>query len=170
MTDEEVKFSQNKYNKIKSLIKEFLEKLTVEFDDICIDNKLTSHPIILIKTTDSGILIGNNGESLRAFNHIIKSVIEKKFSKDKVQFLLDINDYYSKRIITLKSKAKVLADRARMFKSDVEMDPINSYERMIIHSEFTYDDEIKTESVGEGKERRLVFKYVTNKQRSTNDL
>jgi len=173
MIDENAKFSQinkiNKYDEVKSVITDLLGRLTVEFDDIQVEDR-SGHPIILIKTNDSGILIGNNGESLRAFNHIVKRIVEKKFSEDKLQFLLDVNDYHGKRINALKNQAKILADRARMFKSDVEMDPINSYERMVIHSLFTDDAEIKTESKGEGKTRRLVFKYIKSNPHSTDDL
>lgn len=151
----------NKYEDVKTVIKNFLGKLTVEFDNIeILEEELC--PIVLIKTADSGILIGNEGEGLKAFNHIIKKIVEKKFAKDKLKFFLDINGYYLKRMKTLKNQAKILAERARMFKSDIEMTPLNAYERMIIHSSFVGDKEIKTESEGEGKMRRIVFKYIKN--------
>lgn len=161
-----------KYEEIKTLLKIFLNKLTVEFDNIEIIEE-DIHPIVLITTNDSGILIGNNGESLRALNYIIKRIIEKKCgidSKDKLQFLLDINGYNSKRILTLKNQANILAHRAKTFKSDVEMDPINAYERMIVHSIFKDDPEINTESKGNGQNRKIVFKYINNKSTTTDKL
>ncbi len=54
----------------------------------------------------------------------------------------------------------MLAKRARSFKIDVEMDPMTSYERMLVHSHLEGRPNIKTESIGEGKERRLVIKFV----------
>ena len=55
----------------------------------------------------------------------------------------------------------MLAERAKTFKSDIEMPPINAYERMLVHSMFINDREIKTESEGEGKTRRIIFRYAS---------
>lgn len=147
---------------IKKIIEDFLNKLTVEFDEIeIIENE--AHPTLLIKTNDSGALIGSGGESLKALNHLIKKIVEKKLYQEnpenRLQFLLDVNNYYEKRMETLKNQAKILAQRARMFKSNVEMSPMNAYERMIIHATFADDNEIETLSEGEGKARRIVLKY-----------
>ena len=73
-------------------------------------------------------------------------------------------------VFLLKNEALVLAQRAKAFKSNVEMAPMNAYERMIIHSVFASDKEIKTESEGEGKMRRIVFKYTKDKQTMTDNL
>lgn len=146
---------------MKKLIEEFLNKLTVKFDEIEILENDT-YPTILIKTEDSGLLIGNNGEGLRAFSHIIKKIVNKKLPKNKMSFLIDINGYNNQKIQGIKNEALVLAGRAKAFKSDVEMSPMNAYERMIIHSLFANNNEIKTESEGKGKTRRIVFKYITN--------
>ncbi|MFQ5661887.1 MAG: protein jag [Candidatus Paceibacteria bacterium] len=150
------------HEEIKKIIEDFLNKLTVDFNEIeIIENEV--HPTLLIKTGDSGVLIGEGGENLKALNHLVKKVVEKRFNaknrEDRLQFLLDVNDYHGKKIETLKNQAKILAERARMFKSDVEMSPMNAYERMIIHSTFADDKEIETQSEGEGKTRRVVLKY-----------
>ena len=63
----------------------------------------------------------------------------------------------------------MLGERAKVFKYDVEMSPMNSYERRIIHSLFANDREISTESVGEGKVRRVVLKYTNNKSPIASD-
>jgi spoIIIJ-associated protein len=144
---------------VKEIIKNFLEKLTVQFDEIEILEDDT-HPTISIKTEDSGVLIGNNGETLRALNHIVKRIIGKKFEDNTLQFLLDVNDYHSQKIEILKNKALMLAERAKTFKSDIEMSPMNAYERMIVHSMFVNDNEINTESEGNGKMKKIVFKYI----------
>lgn len=154
---------------IKKIIADFLDKLTVGFDTIdIVEDGL--RPIFLIKTAYSGVLIGNGGESLRALNHIIKRIVEKKSSENKPQFFLDINGYNSKKMEALKNQAKILAERALMFKSDIEMAPLNSYERMVIHSFFVGNKEIKTKSEGEGNMRRVVFKYMKDKQTTADNL
>jgi len=97
---------------IKTIIKNFLKQLTVEFDEIeILEND--AHPTVLIKTEDSGLLIGNNGEGLRALNHIVKKIIDKKLPENRLPFLIDINGYNGEKIEGLKSEALVLASRAK---------------------------------------------------------
>jgi len=127
-------------------------------------------PVCSIGTKESAILIGSNGEHLRALNMILKKVFERRLSlASDSQFLVDVNGYYGKRLKELKNHARMLADRARMFKSNVEMQPMNAYERMIIHATFANDPEIKTESEGEGKFRRVVLKYRSSREPETTD-
>jgi spoIIIJ-associated protein len=73
---------------------------------------------------------------------------------------LDVNGYKEAQAERLKGVAKMLAERAKMFKHDVEMEPMSAYERLVIHSVFENDPTIRTESHGEGKFRRVVIKYV----------
>src|SRR3989344_1629997 len=74
---------------------------------------------------------------------------------------LEGNDYQEKRIQELKNRAQIMAERARFFKSNIECPPMNPYERMIIHSFFSDVPDIKTESTGFGRDRRVVIKYVS---------
>jgi len=152
---------------IKNFIEEFLNKLTVSYTSVdVIEHDI--HPVFLIRTNDSGVLIGNGGENLRAMNYLIKLMMRKE-KDDSFQFLLDVNGYHSKRLVELKNQANILAERARMFKSSVEMNPMNAYERMIVHALFTNDSTITTESEGEGKFRRVVLKYISSAPQKTID-
>lgn len=160
-------------DEIKEYIEKFLKNLTVSFDAVeIIEGEV--HPIFHIKTSDSGVLIGNNGENLRALNYVIRKMVGRKNLSDSSdnnseeedsrkdnskQFLVDVNGYHRRQIQELKNQAKILGERVRLFKSNVEMNPMNAYERMIIHSIFTGDSDIKTESEGEGKFRRVILKY-----------
>ena len=112
-----------------------------------------------ISTTEAQLLIGEGGTRLMALNLLMKRIVEKKFGESAPIFMLDINDFQKKHIDEVRAKAHMLAERARYFKSTVEMDPMSSYERMIIHSEFADAVDIMTESMGMGRERRIVLKY-----------
>ena len=59
----------------------------------------------------------------------------------------------------VRANARMLAQRARLFKRDVEMSPMNPYERLVVHELFAEDPEIQTLSEGEGKFRHIVLKY-----------
>ena len=96
-----------------------------------------------------------------AFNHLVKKIASAgKEEDDSVKFFIDVNNYQEKLEEELKNKAKIMSDRAKSFKVDIELDPMSSYERMIIHSCLQGVPDIKTESKGEGRERRVVIKYI----------
>ena len=112
-----------------------------------------------ISTPEAQLLIGEEGARLMALNLIMKRIVEKKFGESAPTFMVDINDFQKKHVDEIRAKAHMLAERARYFKSTVEMDPMSSYERMIVHSEFSDAKDILTESMGMGRERRIVLKY-----------
>lgn len=148
---------------IKAIIEKILNLLGVSYSDIEVstDEKINSLRFVVF-TTEPNILIGDKGKRLLAFNHIVKKIIEKKTEEKglgRVDFMLDVNNFQQKRIEELRVKAHMLAERARFFKSSVEMEPMSSYERMIVHAEFTMTADINTESSGVGRERRVVLKY-----------
>jgi len=147
------------HEKITDEIKDFLERLHIIPDSIEVkEHKL--HPIFSIQTKDSAILIGNQGETLQAINYILKKIIgQKTQEQEQVRFLVDVNGYQERKLIELEKQAELLADRVRAFKHDVELDPMNAYERMVVHALFTNDPHIDTSSFGEGKFRRVVLKY-----------
>jgi len=87
--------------------------------------------------------------------------VDRKLSEEEKDqnFFIDVGDYQNKRIQDIKNKAVVMGERARFFKKDIEMMPMTSYERMIVHSTFTDFPDIETESSGSGRERYVVIKY-----------
>lgn len=143
--------------KIKNFIETLLNKAEITFDSVDIEE--TSEQVVFqIHSQESAKLIGNRGETVRALNHIAKKAFEN--SKEDTRFLIDVNGYRTKKIEELKQTAKLLADRARSLKYNVEMTPMSSYERMIVHSTLTDEPNIATESHGEGRDRRVVIRYV----------
>ena len=70
-----------------------------------------------------------------------------------------MNGYQRKKVKVIQQQADLLAERARTFRANVEMQPLNAYERMLVHSLFSDVSDIETESTGVGKQRRIVFKY-----------
>lgn len=150
---------------IKELIEVFLRKLCVDFDDVSFSNKddFQGGNRFLIKTNESGLLIGSDGATIQAINHLIKKMAWRKINneretEEKVSFFVDINDYQSKNIERIKKQTLELAEKVALFKRDVEMPPMSSYERMIAHSVLADNPNVFTESVGENGFRRLVIK------------
>ena len=111
----------------------------------------------IIKAGDSSLLIGEGGQSLHSLNLLAKRIYEKKFPQG-VRFLVDINDYHQKKIEEVKDEARIHAQRVRYFKKDIEMRPMNAYERRIVHMTLQEYPDISTESRGEGRDRKVVIK------------
>ncbi len=148
---------------IKTTITDIITLLDVPFDDIeC--TEVAGQTVYRIKTTESGKLIGTRGETVRALNYLIKKIINdgphRSAEDEPARFMVDINDYHSRQLEDLQNKARILAGRAKSLKYDVEMTPMSSYERMIIHATLADEEDITTESRGEGRDRKVVIKYT----------
>lgn len=148
---------------LKETIQTFVEKLSIKVDAITIVTT-PAHPLYSIETRDSKLLIGTDGENIRALNMLIKRMLEKKMGVDMPHFFIDVNGYHKQKLDELGHNAKMLAERVRVFKSNVEMSPMNAYDRMVVHATFTNDPDIETVSEGEGKFRHVVIKYKSNQE------
>ena len=157
--------------KIKALIEEFIKNLGVRLDSVSIkEDEVSKKTTFIIRSPDSGLLIGEEGETFYAISHLLRRIVNKGKEnhasgavgqvEEGNDFSIDINDYRASIIEKIKIKATILANRARDMKSNVELEPMSSYERLIVHGMLTDQPNIKTESIGEGKNRRVVIKYV----------
>ncbi len=145
--------------KIKEIIEKVILSMGVALDSIEIQNDAESGKnIFIIKTPESGLLIGEEGEVFNSLSNIIRRIVEK--TDPEAKFAIDVNDYRSSQIEKLKIKAKMLANRAKDMKVSIEMEPMSSYERLIIHGALNGEPNIITESTGEGRDRRIIIKYV----------
>lgn len=144
--------------KIKTIICEVLERLLISHDEIACEES-DEGCVYGIKTKESNALIGEGGTHLLALNHIIKKLAEGRGIISEKMFSVDVNDYQKQRNRELKNKARILAERAKSFRVDITMDPMTPYERMIVHAALTGESEVRTESTGFGRDRRIVIKY-----------
>lgn len=144
---------------IKSSLEAILEKMTVKGEIDVVEGSECFQ--FIIRTQEAGILIGENGQHLIALTHLVKKITESEFKKnnlEKIQFLLDVNDYQAKKIEELKNLARMNAQKVRYFKKEIELEPMNPYERRIIHAVLTEYPDIITESTGDDPDRRVVIK------------
>ncbi len=142
---------------LKTTVERFLELLGVEVEDVSVS---TGHrTLVIVKTPHSKVLIGPNGEHLRSLNTVMRRLVEHQHGEDAANFLIDVNGYHEERMEKVRQNARMLAQRARLFRHDVEMDPMSPYERLVIHELFSEDPQIQTVSEGEGKFRHIVLKY-----------
>ena len=105
--------------------------------------------------TEAGFLIGYRWETLYAFQSMISAVANKN-SDEKIRVLLDIENYKQKREKTLEYLALKLARTVEKTRKPVTLEPMQAYERKIIHSALQNSSKVKTESVGEEPNRRII--------------
>lgn len=146
-------------NTIRTTLENMLKLFGVEGTiDVSFDETINM-TVFAMDVNEPNALIGHGGEHLAALSHIMKKIADAKKTDDKNSFIVDINGYQLKRIQHIKDKTVILAQRAKYFKSNVEMEPMTPYERMIAHSILSADSEIETQSHGFGKQRRIVIQY-----------
>ena len=142
---------------LKQIVQTLLSPLGVDIDSITVGG--THRTVVAIASPDSDLLIGPDGDTLRAINTIAKRLVEAKYGAEKTTFVIDVNDYLESQLEGVRTTARQLAQRVRLFKHDVDLEPMSPYERLVVHELFAEDPQIGTESAGEGKFRHIVLKY-----------
>ncbi len=149
-------------HEIDTLIRNLITKTGFHVEDVVVScDDETNTTWYTIKTSEPRFFIGREGETLMSINHLVKRLIEKNTQIENApQYIVDVDDFQKRKIDNLKAIAHMMAERARYFKSTVEIEPMSAYERRIIHSFLQSKTDLKSESVGEGKERRVTIKYI----------
>ncbi len=94
---------------------------------------------------------------VESLNHLLQMVAKKNQAKG---IFLDVNNYRQERESLIGELARAAAKKVTMSKAEVQLPSMNSYERRLVHVELALHPEVKTESVGEGKERYVIIKPV----------
>ena len=124
--------------------------------------------VYAITMQDGRKLIGRDGANLAALNHIVKRIVEKE-TGEYGRFSIDVNGYQEERNESLRRRVRMIADRVRSLESDSELEPMDVYERMIVHAAVAGMANVMTESVGRGHERHVVVKYAPDKKDIVDD-
>lgn len=147
---------------VQNTLKELLDALGAQYNKI-VKTEVAGQTIFTIEADDARSLIGMHGDTIHAIDMLVKKIVEKKMppqeGDESPMFLIDVNDYRAKQIRDLQTKALMMAERARSFQYDVELNPMSAYERLIVHTTLQNAPNVKTESQGEGRNRRVVIKY-----------
>ena len=105
---------------------------------------------------DMGMVIGKRGETLDALQHLTSLVVNRG-DLDFVKVSIDTENYREKRVKALESLAKKLAAKVVRSGRNTTLEPMNAYERRIIHATLQDHDKVTTYSVGQGVRRKVVI-------------
>lgn len=142
-------------NDMKNYLQTLVEGLGLKLE---METRLQDDTFYINMYSDNNpILIGKNGQTLKA----LETIMKQKYLKDWNTFFkisLDVEDYKTKRVEYLEKLAIRIAKEVRDSKIDVALDNMNSYERRIVHNKLTDFKGIKTTSEGEEPNRHIVIK------------
>ncbi len=116
--------------------------------------------VITVDGENAGLLIGHHGETLDSLQYLANLAANKKVNGEKreyVKITLDIEGYRAKREGALRSLARRMAAKVLKYKKSVMLEPMNPYERRIIHSEVQKIAGVSTNSIGSENNRRVVM-------------
>ena len=141
----------------------FIEQVVSDMElNLTVAKKAGNNDDILI-TVDgegAGLLIGHHGETLDSLQYLANLAANKKIKGEKhnyVRITLDIEGYRAKREETLRALARRMAAKVVKYKKSVMLEPMNPYERRIIHSEVQHVEGVSTNSIGSENNRRVVM-------------
>lgn len=148
-------------NNENSVVKEFVEELLLKMGvkaeaevELCENNLFK----INLTGDDMGIIIGRRGETLDALQHIVQMYVNGKFEK-YFKIRLDTESYRQKREEVLANLANGIAKKVLRTRKEVILEPMKAYERRIIHTALQEYAKIKTYSIGDEPNRKLVVAY-----------
>lgn len=110
-----------------------------------------------IQSKENALLIGRDGKTLDAIQTLLKTYLHN-YTDEKLTLSLDIGQYKQNRKKQLEILATKLAKEVAFTRVEVRLDPMNSYERRIIHTKLAEWRDVYTESEGEGENRQIVIK------------
>ncbi|MDU5976867.1 MAG: RNA-binding cell elongation regulator Jag/EloR [Finegoldia magna] len=142
----------------KNFLKQMIEDMGINCDiESRTEGNMIKFNIMCSEESDIGIIIGKRGETLDSLQYIVNLVTNRN-SDTYIRVILDCNQYRSKRERSLQKLARRLADKAVQTGRDIKLEPMNPYERRIIHTYLQNDEKVNTFSQGNEPNRRVIIK------------
>ena len=158
-----------KDKEIKKFVKEELETLCSLLEVDCEkgfdieegDEEDTTYIKIDFNGDDLGYMIGNHGRHLDSLQYILQLMVGRLVDQDpQYRVLVDVGGYRKDRDAKIEDLALQKADDVRILGEEMEMEPMSTADRRVVHMALAQFQDIETESVGEGRDRRVVIKPV----------
>ncbi len=147
---------------------EFLKKLVADMEldlSVTMSDGDNDDKLINIDGENAGVLIGHHGDTLDSLQYLANLAANKKedgVKREYIKITVDVEGYRAKREMTLRALARRMADKVLKYKKSVMLEPMNPYERRIIHSEIQHIEGVSTNSIGSENNRKIVI-YLEEK-------
>lgn len=161
--DEDIEVTASEKTLAMNFLKKFVEDAGLECTvsgDMTVNESGFVSRLIVIEGKDASTLIGHRGETLDALQYLSNLCLARKSegdNKEYVKVVIDIENYREKREMALRALARRMSEKAIKYQRNVVLEPMNPYERMIIHSEVQAIEGVSTHSVGYDENRKIVI-------------
>ena len=145
---------------MKKFSNDFFNQLKINNLSINVEEK-EKRIYISVTGDDINYLIGYRGETLNYLQLIFSNVANKSL-KHKCSVILDIENYREKRKVVLEELAEKISKTVVKNRKKIELEPMSAYERKIIHTKLQNNSKVKTYSVGEEPNRRIIVVSYTH--------
>lgn len=143
-------------NKAKKFLSDVFSAMGIETELDILYDEINATIDIDIKGDEMGVLIGKRGQTLDSLQYLVSLVVNKN-SDNYIKIKLDTENYRARRKETLENLAKNIAYKVKRTRKAVSLEPMNPYERRIIHSALQNDKYIETYSEGDEPYRKVVI-------------
>ncbi len=154
----DVRVIVSKKTSLKDIAISFLDgvlkkmNITADYDVTQVDSELR----IEISGENMGVVIGRRGQTLDALQYLVSLVVNRRVD-DYVRVVLNTENYRQKREKALVKLANKLAQRAKKYRKEVALEPMNPYERRIIHASLQNNEFVSTRSEGQDPNRKVII-------------
>ncbi len=161
--DEDIKVTASEKSLAIGFIRDFIASIGFKCEvvgDLTPDENGYVSRLVTVEGEGASTLIGHHGETLDAIQYLANLCLARKSDtdhKEYVKVVVDIENYRAKREQTLRALARKMADKALRQNRSIHLDPMNPYERRIIHSEVQKIEGVSTHSVGYDETRKIVI-------------
>ena len=147
-------------DEMKTTAKEYIQNILTKANFnpvVAINNDSEDLIFIMIEEeNETARIIGKDGQTLLSLKTLLQSYVSKTFGRS-IPVFVDCNEYFSLKIEKVQNKAKELEKKLDEDRNSIELFPMTSIERRAIHTLYKDNKTIRTYSIGEGEDRRIVL-------------
>ena len=142
-------------------VRDLLEKMNIEAKIYLIEES-DEKVVIEIESPDTGLIIGKQGQTLESIQLLVNVRMNKKANK-WTKIIVDIENYRNRKERNLNYIANKAASQVKKTKRPIILEPMNPFERRIIHLALQNDANVNTESIGDGILKKIKVNYVNDR-------
>lgn len=164
-----VSYSEDGEDTALDFIRKLIDDMALEGLTVAKKEGSNDDVLITVDGDNAGVLIGHHGETLEAIQYLANLAANKKVAGEKREYVrvtVDVEGYRAKREASLRALARRMSAKVIKNKKSVMLEPMNPYERRIIHSEVQGIAGVSTNSIGSENNRRVVI-FLDDAQTAT---
>lgn len=145
-----------------SKLEEFVRQITTYMQipcELAVDVQDDTVRIALTSTEEGRLLIGKNGQNLKALEHVVR-LVALRHEMPQRSLTVDVNNYRAEQTQQLVQLVRTAAQRVQQTRRSEALEPMTSYQRRVVHTELASFHDLTSESVGQDPQRRVVIKPV----------